>query len=206
MSDFDKKAKDWDTPERQMRAAIIADSIRSHLPLSPEMTALEYGCGTGQLSFELREDLGAMTLADNSDGMLQVLQDKINTSPADNMTPVKLDLATDPLPEDRFDLIYTVLTLHHIADTRQVLGQFYALLNSGGYLCVADLDKEDGSFHGHEVDDVHKGFDRKELAKLAKEAGFTNISFSTAHQMERETGDEGDTKIFPIFLMIAQKE
>jgi 2-polyprenyl-3-methyl-5-hydroxy-6-metoxy-1,4-benzoquinol methylase len=98
-----------------------------------------------------------------------------------------------------------MMTLHHIPDTELILNQFYELLNPDGYLCVADLDKEDGSFHGHDVDDVHKGFDRKELAKLAEKQGFTNITFSTAYEMEKEVNENGETKTFPIFLMVAQK-
>lgn len=205
MSRFDEEAKDWDTPESKERAEHIANAIKSRLPLSNKMSAFEYGCGTGQLSFELREKIGPITLADNSEGMLEVLQDKIRAASADDMYPVKLDLTSDQLPGERFDLVYTMMTLHHIPDTRHILSQFFELLNPGGYLCVADLDKEDGSFHGHDVDDVHQGFDRKELAGLAEKEGFKNVSFSTAYQMEHEVNEEGETDMFPIFLMVAQK-
>ena len=40
----------------------------------------------------------------NPGGMLEVLRDKIAACGAANMTPMKLDLAVDPLPNDRFDL------------------------------------------------------------------------------------------------------
>src|SRR6056297_789741 len=186
MSRFDEEAKDWDTPKSQERARSIANVISSQVPLSNNMSAFEYGCGTGQLSFELRKKIGPITLADSSTGMLGVLRDKIRTRSADNMKSVKLDLTSDPLPDKRFDLVYTMMTLHHIPDTRKILDQFYALLNPGGYLCIADLDKEDGSFHGHDVDDVHKGFDRQELASIAGETGFSDVHFTTAYRMERE--------------------
>lgn len=205
MSRFDEEAKDWDTPESQERARNIAEAICSHVPLSSEMTAFEYGCGTGQLSFELRNKIGPITLADSSTGMLEVLRDKIKIRAANNMEPISLDLTKDPLPDKQFDLVYTMMTLHHIPDTQLILNQFYELLNPGGYLCVADLDKEDGSFHGQDVDDVHKGFDRKELASLTEKLGFTNIDFFTAYKMEREINDHGENKLFPIFLMVAQK-
>lgn len=205
MSRFDEEAKDWDTPESQERAGNIAEAIYSHVPLSNEMTAFEYGCGTGQLSFQLRNKIGPITLADSSTGMLEVLRDKIRTRAANNMEAINLDLTKDPLPDKQFDLVYTMMTLHHIPDTRLILNQFYELLNPRGYLCVADLDKEDGSFHGQDVDDVHEGFDRKELASLAEKIGFSNIDFSTAYKMEREIHDHGESKLFPIFLMIAQK-
>lgn len=205
MSRFDEEAQDWDTPESQERAENIAKAIKSHVPLSNNMSAFEYGCGTGQLSFELREKIGPITLSDTSTGMLEVLRDKIQDETADNMHPVNLDLTKNPPPSTQFDLVYTMMTLHHIPDTQLILNQFYELLNPEGYLCVADLDKEDGSFHGHDVDDVHKGFDRKKLAGLVEKQGFTKITFSTAYKMKREVNEHGETKTFPIFLMVAQK-
>ena len=39
------------------------------------------------------------------------------------------------------------MTLHHIPDTNGILNKFHALLEPNGYLLVADLEKEDGSFH-----------------------------------------------------------
>lgn len=205
MSRFDEEARTWDTPQSRERARQIASAIRSNVSLSSTMAAFEYGCGTGQLSFELREDLGQITLADNSSVMLQVLRDKIKERSVDDMKPLQLDLTSDPLPDEKFDLIYTAMTLHHIPKTEDILKKFFELLRSGGTLSVADLDKEDGSFHGYDVDDVHKGFDREELAGLAEATGFTDVNFSTVYQMERKTEDNGDLKTFPIFLMTARK-
>lgn len=205
MSRFDEEAKTWDTPESQERAEQIASSIRTQLSLSKDMAAFEYGCGTGQLSFELRDQLGSITLADSSTGMLNVLNDKIKKNSADNMNSVQLDLTNDPLPDQNFDLIYTAMTLHHIPDIDDILRKFHQLLKPGGTLCIADLDKEDGSFHGKDVDDVHRGFDRDQLKIRAEGHGFSNIKFTTAYQMEREIDKEGTTKLFPIFLMTAQK-
>lgn len=53
--------------------------------------------------------------------------------------------------------------------------------------------------------DVHKGFDRPGLARLAEDSGFEDINFSTVYRMERETSDEGGPGIFPVFLMTARK-
>ena len=101
MTNFDERAKDWDSdPKKVERARVVADAIRKSIPLSNEMNALEYGCGTGLLSFALQSDLGQITLADTSQGMLDVLKEKIVASGMTNMHPVRLDLATDPIPAD----------------------------------------------------------------------------------------------------------
>ena len=78
MTNFDERAKDWDSdPKKVERARVVAEAIRAALPLSTDMTALEYGCGTGLLSFALQSELGQITLADTSQGMLDVLGEKI---------------------------------------------------------------------------------------------------------------------------------
>jgi ubiquinone/menaquinone biosynthesis C-methylase UbiE len=204
MTNFDERAKDWDSdPAKVERAHAVADAIRKTALLSKEMKALEYGCGTGLVSFALQSDLGEITLADASQGMLDVLKEKIASAGVTNMHPVWLDLAVDPLPTDRFDLTYSLLTLHHIHDVKDILAKFHDLLLPDGYLLAADLDKEDGSFHTDGSTDVHLGFQRDELQKMVEDAGFGNVTFSTAYEIKKKIGYE--EKTFPVFLMIAQK-
>jgi len=204
MSNFDELAKDWDSdPKRMERARTVADAIRRSIRLSTNMNALEYGCGTGLLSFALQHDLGQITLADTSQGMLDVLREKIASAGVTNMHPLRLDLSTEPLPAERYDLTYSLMTLHHIHDARGLLMKFRDLLTPGGYLLVADLDKEDGSFHTDGSTDVHLGFDRNELQKSVEAMGFRNVRFSTAYEIRKKIGNE--EKAFPVFLMVAQK-
>jgi ubiquinone/menaquinone biosynthesis C-methylase UbiE len=203
MNEFDQKAAQWDAkPIRVERAQAVADGIKAAVPLAPHMTALEYGCGTGLLSFALQPYLGHITLADSSSGMLAVLRDKIATANVQNMRPLQLDLMIDPPPDERYHLITTLLTLHHIPDTDWMLRAFYDLLDTPGTLCVADLDKEDGTFHEDEFHG-HLGFDRAELAAQAKRIGFQDVRFTTVFHMIKDV--QGVAKDFPIFLMVARK-
>ena len=201
---FDLRAKTWDeNPLKSALAQAVAREIRAQVTLTPQMTALEYGCGTGLLSFALREQLGHLTLADSSSGMLAVLKEKISSGAIDHMTAQKLDLASDPLPRERFDLVYSQMTLHHIADTDALLRALYALLKSPGTLCLADLDSEDGSFHGADFTG-HRGFDREALRRQASDAGFCNVRCSTAFTIRKVVAN-GAEKDFPDFLLVAEK-
>ena len=204
MTNFDERAKDWDSdPKKVERARAVAEAIRKAIPLSNAMKALEYGCGTGLLSFALQSDLGQITLADTSQGMLDVLSEKIASARVTNMHPVKLDLAFDPLPDEKYDLTYSLMTLHHIHNADDMLVKFRDLLVPNGYLLVADLDKEDGSFHTDGTTDVHLGFDRHELQQRVEDIGFEHVTFSTAYEIKKKIGNE--EKTFPVFLMTAQK-
>ena len=200
-TDFDARAATWDDdPAKVERARAIADAIGRHVRLQPTMRALEYGCGTGLLGFMLRPRLGDVTLADVSEGMLEVAAGKIAAAGDAAMRTVRLDLLADPLPPQRFDLVFSLMTLHHIPDTAAILRRFRAVLAEPGTLCIADLDAEDGSFHGAGFDG-HNGFDRGRLGAQARAAGFATVAFTTAYVMRKASG--GVERSYPIFLLVA---
>lgn len=205
MTNFDERAKDWDSdPNKVNRARAVAEALRAAVDIRPGMSALEYGCGTGLLSFFLQDEFASITLADTSKGMLEVLRDKIKAAKTEHMHPVRLDLVTDPLPAQKFDITYSLLVLHHIPETDIVLSKFHEILESGGWLVVADLDVEDGTFHTDGTSDVHLGFGREKLQKRVEAAGFTEVSFSTAYHIEKLIDNE--QKTFPVFLMTARRQ
>lgn len=200
-ADFDARAATWDDdPRKAERAAAVARAIAPHLQQRSGLRALEYGCGTGVLSFLLRDRFAHMTLADVSEGMLAVAREKIRAAGDDGMEAVRLDLLADPDPAERFDVVMSLMTLHHIPDTAAILRRFHDVLRPGGTLFIADLDTEDGSFHGDGFDG-HLGFDRDALGRLARAAGFKDVSFSTADVMTKKAA--GTDRSFPIFLMVA---
>jgi ubiquinone/menaquinone biosynthesis C-methylase UbiE len=200
---FDSKARQWDeNPVFQARANQIAAAIQAAIPLNQSMQALDYGSGTGMLSFPLQAQLGQITLKDTSPGMLDVAAEKIAAWSITNMTTRLMDLTAVALPDERYDLIYSSMTLHHVPDTQAILAAFHALLNPGGWLCIADLDQEDGSFHGLQVQ-VHHGFDRAALAERMRTAGFVDIAFQTVFEITKEL-PEGP-RAYPVFLMLARR-
>lgn len=154
---------------------------------------LEYGAGTGLTTQALRDSVGPVTLADPSTGMREVLHAKIDAGAIIDARVWDLDLATQPVPDEQFDLIVTVLTLHHIGNVGAVLSGFSKLLDAGGTLCVVDLDKEDGSFHGEDFEG-HRGFEHEALASDLATAGFTDVRFHDCHQIIR------DGVAYPLFL------
>jgi ubiquinone/menaquinone biosynthesis C-methylase UbiE len=203
MSEFDLQAPTWDADAAKVeRARRVAEAILAELGPGPVARVLEYGCGTGLLGFALQPNLGHITLADTSPGMLAVLREKIAAAGVANMTPLELDLTTEPGPDTPFDLVCTLMTLHHIADLDGILGRFRELLAPGGRLCIADLDREDGSFHGAGAE-VHPGFDREDLAGRLVRAGFRAIRFRTPFVIRKTT--EAGLRDYPVFLATAER-
>lgn len=196
---FDAKAQTWDAdPEQVARANAIAEGIAAAVPLDLNMQMLEYGAGTGLVSQALRGQVGPMTLADPSAGMREMTAAKIERGDLPLARVWDLDLQRDPVPPETFELIVSSMVLHHVKDLNAVLQGFGKLLEPGGYLCIADLDREDGSFHGVDFDG-HHGFDRVELAEALGAAGFTRVDISDCTSVER------DGQTFPVFLAVAQR-
>jgi 2-polyprenyl-3-methyl-5-hydroxy-6-metoxy-1,4-benzoquinol methylase len=203
---FDDDAKTWDNdPSKAERASALAGEIRTFLKPDGSGTALEFGCGTGLLSFFLKDDFKKISLADTSAGMIEVLKEKIADQNIANFLPLQIDLFKEDLRPAQFDTIYTLMTLHHVKDIAGILRIFHSLVKPGGTICIADLDKEDGSFHAKHPDfDGHKGFDRKELESKLKAAGFQAEYYSIFYTIERETAE--GTKRYPLFLMVGKRE
>lgn len=204
MQDFNSRARTWDDdPARRERARRVAEKIAGLLPLHDRMRALEYGAGTGLLAFALEPHVGEIVLTDSSDGMLEVAAEKIAAAGlTDKLQTLRLDLLNDPPPAGHFDLVVTLLVLHHIPDIPAILEKFFQLLPDPGWLCIADLDKEDGSFHGPGFTG-HNGFDRGELARQVTAAGFSRVRIESALTLQKQI--DGVERDYPLFLLMAEK-
>jgi len=200
-SSFDDRAATWDDDPRKVeRARDAATSIRATAPLSPETRLLEYGAGTGLLAEQLIEDVGSITFAEPSRGMRDVLAAKVADGRLPAATIWDLDLARDPVPDARFDLIASMMTLHHIPDLAAVLDGFHRLLTDDGVLCIIDLEEDvDQSFHTEDFDG-HHGFDRERLTGDLRRAGFVDIGFESCHTITRDTGT------YEVFLATARRQ
>ena len=201
MSSFDERAATWDDdPAKVERARAVAESIRESVRPSSSMRLLEYGAGTGLVSQDLAADVGPITLADPSAGMREVMRAKVANGALPDSTRIwDLDLSTGQVPDERFDLIATVMTLHHISDLTPVLAAFAHMLDDHGRLCVVDLVEEDGSFHGGGDLHAHNGFDTEDMARRLDAAGLADVSIHRTYDMVR------DGVTYPLFLATATK-
>ena len=201
-SRFDSLAREWDiAPQHVERTRDIAVLVRERIPLEG-LSAIEVGAGTGLLSFALSDWLDKVVATDPSQGMVDVLEDKIRHIASPKLRALRCgdDLAE---VEGTFDLAMLQMALHHIPDVPGFLRRIHGKLTTGGYLAIADLDTEDGSFHGPETKDIHLGFDRMALIDWLAEAGFEPVSVETAHVVKRRV--DGMSREYKVFLSISRK-
>ena len=202
MNRFDEAAKTWDTkPSSLAMAKACVENINKIIKLKDNTKILDYGCGTGLVAFSLSNETNLVIGMDNSSGMVEQFNKKANELNYSNIKALKHDIDEEDLKENEFDLIITSMSLHHIKNANIFIKKAYEALKKDGFLCINDLDKEDGTFHKkHNNDGVfHFGFDKNELITIVKDVGFKITDYKIVHTEKREDRE------FPIFNLIAQK-
>lgn len=183
---FEGRAKDWDNDSRLKRSKILAEKINEIIGNKKYNSIMEYGCATGLISLNLCDKFKKVTLMDSEKEMIKIVKEKLDKCKKSNIFPIQIDLVNEAYKGDKFDLIYTSLTIHHIQNTEKIIKIFYNLLNENGILCIIDLDKEDGSFHINQKDfNGHNGFEHRYMENIFESVGFSNIKSETFYNGEK---------------------
>jgi predicted TPR repeat methyltransferase len=195
---FDEAAATWDMGDvRVATARSIFQTLSSRMALGNSMDILDFGCGTGLLSFQAAPLVRSVTGVDLSPNMVAQLLQK-NTSEI-QVNAVCQDIVHTPLNQ-KFHGVISSMALHHVEELPSLFSTFYTHLHRDGFIALADLETEDGTFHSHGNEGIyHFGFDRDALRTLIETAGFKNVRFHEACTITKEE------KNYPIFLVIATK-
>ena len=195
---FAHKAHRYEKNERTVGTVDeIAKAVCDTVVLRDDMHIMDVGSGTGLLLERIAPRVAKVTAVDISNSMNAQLQAKSDKAGWD-LEIIEADLAQTDLPQ-RFDGIISSMTMHHIEDTAAMFARFHGLLNEGGFIAIADLDAEDGTFHTEDTGIFHFGFDRREFVALAEGAGFQRAATTDASVYRREQSD------YPLFLLTAYK-
>jgi len=198
MSIFDNLAKEWDLNPRRVKSAKATTNKLKSLINIKNFNICDFGAGTGLITFNLFEDAKSITAVDNSKGMLEELNNKINKANIKNINTLNLDIEKEGLPKNSYDLIISAMTMHHIKDTKKFINSLKNSLKKGGYLAISDLLSEDGTFHSRGNEGVHHfGFDKDEIIKLFEDLGFEIVDFSVVDVIKKH-------RDFELFLVVAR--
>ena len=195
---FKDKAQDWDT--RPVPAQIsegVGAALRARVPLSAALRVMDFGAGTGLICAQVAPHVATVYAVDISASMLAQLAAK--PALAGKVEVRCQDILAQPLDQP-VDLIVSAMAMHHVQDTARLVRAFAAHLAPGGRIALADLDREDGTFHPADAEGVfHHGFARDELGRELARSGFTDVEFGDAAQV-----DKGD-RTYGVFLVTATR-
>jgi ubiquinone/menaquinone biosynthesis C-methylase UbiE len=114
--------------------------LARHVP-EPCREALDLGCGTGAFSRLLAKKSGRVLAIDLSPEMIRLAGERSARFP--NIEFEVADVLTRELPEERFDCVAAIATLHHLPSA-EVLPKLKRALKPGGVLLVLDLFQPGG--------------------------------------------------------------
>ena len=137
--------------------------------------------------------------------MLDIFNSKVNKLNLNNANSLFVDLDKGDILTGQYDLVISNMTLHHIKDIESLFNQLYNIIKPGGYLCLSDLDLDNGKFHNDNTGVFHNGFSREELQKTFINTGLKNVKDTTAAEMTKPTVD-GEMRTFTVFLMTGRKK
>lgn len=201
---FDNYAQEWDTEVRISRAEKIANEIRKQTRDRKGGAAMEFGCGTGLVSFNLTDHFKEITLMDSSQGMIDVLGGKIDLLKVGNLFPKWVDITQGDGIVGQYEVIYHSMVLHHIQELEAVNRDFYDALEDGGCLCFVDLDEDGGLFHSNYPEfEGHQGFNQENLRGLLQKIGFKEVRSYTFYHDEKQINGRGVP--YSLFIMHALK-
>ncbi|MEA3370292.1 MAG: class I SAM-dependent methyltransferase [Campylobacterota bacterium] len=197
MSHFDKRAKSWDSGDIRVNGAkTIADAIKEKIALKEDMDIMDFGVGTGLLGFIIAEDVKKVYGVDTSTQMLAKLEEK--NSDSLSIEPINQDIVQKPLTQT-FNGLVSSMTLHHVEDLKAFFDVIYKNIDENGFIAIADLESEDGTFHSDNAGVFHFGFDKERLCSVVKESGFKNVEFKNINTINKPHRN------FGVFLLTATK-
>ncbi|MFT4888929.1 MAG: ArsR family transcriptional regulator [Pseudohongiellaceae bacterium] len=147
--------------------------VISSIGLAHDSNVMEVGPGEGRLLLELAQKYQNLTGLDNSVDMLERSRQTLINANAQGVNLILGDTAQAKNLEPKYDFIIFDMVLHHIPSPAETFVDCSQLLNSDGYLLIADLSTHDQDWVRESCGDLWLGFDGNDLVTWANKAGLT---------------------------------
>ncbi|WP_010248499.1 class I SAM-dependent methyltransferase [Acetivibrio cellulolyticus] len=204
VDNFKEKAINWDkNPVIVSMSNAFQIEMLKNVNMSKDFDIMEFGCGTGLAGLNFSSSVNSVFMVDTSPAMLSVLQDKVLSGNIHNVKILEGNITDLDLKESSFDVVFSLMTLHHIENIPEVLKACFTIIKDNGYLIIGDLVEEDGSFHGEERV-AHCGFNLSEIKKMFNGGGFTVTSLYKYYTVEKPDV-EGNIRRYEQFILVSQK-
>lgn len=133
---FDQQAQTYDNDIKGQHARSLYPVLLQRLSNISYNTALDLGCGTGEMiKLILQQDSGKTLYGiDLSENMIQVSKNKLGNA----ATFVLGDSENLPFPENFFDVVYCNDSFHHYPAPINVLAEIRRVLKTNGLFIMCD--------------------------------------------------------------------
>ncbi|MEO1671985.1 MAG: class I SAM-dependent methyltransferase [Cyanobacteria bacterium J06631_2] len=181
-------AKFWDRTAESYSQQPIADEAAYQKKLQvtqeylkPDMSVLEFGCGTGGTAIIHAPYVKHIRAIDFSSAMIKIARGKAETQNINNITFEQLTIEELTVADETFDVLLGLGILHLLENKKEVIAKVYKMLKPGGVFvtstaCLGDTMKwfkaiaPIGIFL--RLIPLVKVFTSKELENILSDAGF----------------------------------
>ena len=150
---------------------------------------LDFGCGSGVLSYLLAKNGYEVTSSDIEFSPLKLVKEKIDFPP--NISFLEGDIITKDLPDNSFDIIFAMDVLEHIDNLSDYIRLFKRLLVPNGIIIVSGPTENilykigrklagnrfTGDYHVKNISEIKREFDLFTDVKTVKNIMFPVILF-----------------------------
>ncbi|TWT31253.1 Demethylmenaquinone methyltransferase [Posidoniimonas corsicana] len=134
------QAEDYDEFRKRMLHG--RDELFAELPTEPGASWVDMGSGTGMNAERFGDRLqnfGQVTLADLSESLLEVADNRIASRGWRNVRTLHADITRLDVPDDSTDLVTFTYSLTMVPDWFAAVREAYRILKPGGVIGVADF-------------------------------------------------------------------
>ncbi len=170
MQFFNTIAQKWDHLKQEilgdfdLNAAILKE-------IAPCSTAVDLGCGTGELLSYIKSVASHVIGVDSSAKMIEQARHRFsNTYRAPDLRLGELEHL--PLSDGEADCAAISMVLHHISKPIVAISEVHRILKPGGALIIADLDKHTNEIMRESYGDRWLGFHCQEISNFLITNGF----------------------------------
>jgi len=167
---FDSIAGSWEELKREIYGEFDLNAeIMRHV--NESRTAVDVGCGTGDLIDLLQKKADRVIGVDSSPGMLEQARRRFE---GQNRIELRLgEVEHLPLSDSEADLAVMNMVLHHISQPEAAIREVGRILKPGDAFLIAELEKHGLDSMRETFGDRWLGFDRKDMRRWFTNAGFT---------------------------------
>lgn len=189
--------KYYSTPIKKMD--VYEEKLRlTQTLMKPDMSLLEFGCGTGGTALRHAPFVANILATDISEAMLDIGRRQAREASVENVSFARADIADYQADPASFDMVLGMSILHLVKDPAAVVASVFSWLKPGGYFVssTACLGDKMGWFRyvgpiGHALGKIPyvNVFKAQALETFLTEAGFT---------IETNWRPDGDHAVFLI--------
>ncbi len=175
---FNAIADDWDELNKKVLGNFsLADTIIKYIPKNCH-TAVDLGCGTGEVLGKLLDSSQFVIGVDGSARMLELAKRRFNNQDIATKLSLRIgELDHLPLRDSEANFACINLVLHHLSEPSIAISEISRILGQNGLIFISDFVQHEVEAMRQNYGDRWLGFSKEILEQYLLNSGFKILSY-----------------------------